>query len=608
MMTVSSLNLFLVDEDPVFRLGLRIWLDQRPEFNVIGEASSSETALASLENLQSAAITSGTDASSFAESPVVDLVILDLGLGQGTPDQMPGLPLCGAIKQQYPDLAVLVLSAYGDPVLREAAKQMGADGFGQRGLPVNDLARLILHTAYRQTEQTTDITADVSFPERPEGPVAYLNRTSLEQIDQAMAEIEQAASQPLPYWYQLVLAGKYRELRAARWLVQRLLPVPETAEETDALQGTATGRSPVSRRKISATPAGSSSLPASQSPTTAQNGAIARRAMPMPVPVGDVRSRVAEAVFRKLQFPLDNRSDIPLEIDILRSDKARELLYTTLRSFETLLEDLQQAEVLPGQLAEKTPLLLHDLWETVTVDFFGRYYTPAADGLEQPMVEVLKQDAEIVQGEILDRIPAVPTLLAHLLFQASLEIDGASYLATTPEALRRSQFLLENLLIQVACAVMQPLLNRYPDVESLKRNLYQRRIISTRDITRFRNELSWRYRLDALVNEPKAIFESEYRLFALTPEGIRPHTIYAPRREELEALSGVQYAVTLALEARDAIAPRLRATISLVGSSVVFVLTEVIGRGIGLIGRGIVKGVGSTWQEIRFRQRQRDEM
>jgi hypothetical protein len=66
--------------------------------------------------------------------------------------------------------------------------------------------------------------------------------------------------------------------------------------------------------------------------------------------------------------------------------------------------------------------------------------------------------------------------------------------------------------------------------------------------------------------------------------------------------------MTLALEARDAIAPRLRTAIALVGSSVVFVLTEIVGRGIGLIGRGIVKGIGSTWQDIRFRQRQRDEM
>ena len=605
-MTASALNLFLVDEDPVFRLGLRIWLEQRLEFNVIGEAPSSELALSQIQTLQSIAVLSSTDAGNLADSPAIDVIVLDLGLGRGTPDQMPGLQLCGAIKQQFPHLAVLVLSTEGDPVLRAAAKQMGADGFGQRGLPVNELAKLIQHTARQSTERFTDTTEDIAFPRPLEGPVAYLNRTSLEQIDAAMAEIEALASQRLPYWYRLVLAGKYRELRAARWLVQRILPVPDTPQPSARPQRVASPYDLSSQRQGAAS---QDPLPSSiNSLHGIQEGALVNLGNPMPVPVEDVRSRVSEAVFRKLQFSLENRIGIPLEIDILRADKARELLYTVLRAFETLLDDLQQADVLPGQLVDKTPIFLTDLWEAAIIDFFGRYYAPSANGLEQPMVIVLQQETKVVQMAILNRIPEVSTLLAHILFHAPLEIDGASYIATTPEALRRSQFLLENLLIQVACAVMQPVLNLYPDVESLKRNLYQRRIISTRDITRFRNDLSWRYRWDALVNEPKAIFESEYRLFALTPEGIQTHMVYAPRREELESLSGLQYAMTLALEARDAIAPRLRTTLSLVGSSVVFVLTEVVGRGIGLIGRGIVKGVGSTWQEIRFRQRQRDEM
>lgn len=604
-MTASLLNLFLVDEDPVFRLGLRIWLEQRPEFTVVGEASDSEAALVMLTELQAAATSSATDAGNGTEAPSVDLVVIDLGLGQGQPAHQTGLQLCSEIKQQFPAIAVLILSVQTEPVLRAAATQMGADGFGARGLPVRELARLIQHTARPPEPETSAVAEDdIVLPQRLEGPIAYLNRTSVEQIDVAMAEIEQLATQRLSYWYRLVLAGKYRELRAARWLVQRLLPV-------DASSGTGQVRAPrppelTAIDDSAAMRPGEPSLSAAALAESASR-AIARQRSPVPVPVGDVRSRVCEAVFRKLQFPLDNRSSVPLEIDILRPEKTRELLYTVLRSFETLLDDLQQADVLPGQVEDQYTTFLRDLWQSVTVDFFGRYYTPAVQGVEQPMVAVLQQDEAIVRDEILVKIPAVTTLLAHLLFQAPIAIEGASYMATTPEALRRSQFLLENLLIQMACAVMQPLLNRYPDVESLKRNLYQRRVMSTRDITRFRNELSWRYRWDELVNDPKAIFESEYRLFALTPSGLQIHTVYAPRREELESLSGLQYALTLALEARDALSPRVRSALSLAGSTVVFVLTEVIGRGIGLIGRGIVKGVGNTWQDIRFRQRQRDE-
>ncbi|MEO0869756.1 MAG: DUF3685 domain-containing protein, partial [Cyanobacteria bacterium J06642_11] len=170
---------------------------------------------------------------------------------------------------------------------------------------------------------------------------------------------------------------------------------------------------------------------------------------------------------------------------------------------------------------------------------------------------------------------------------------------TTPEALAHSEKLLENLLIQIGNGVMQPLLNRLADVEVIKKGLYSRRLISTRDIERFRNDLSWRYRWNRIVNEPTAIFESQHRLYTLGPRGILLTPVYAPRRAELDQLSGLPWAMTLLLETRDALSPRVRALIALVGSSVVYVLTEVVGRGIGLVGRGVLQGIGSAWQDTR---------
>jgi hypothetical protein len=159
--------------------------------------------------------------------------------------------------------------------------------------------------------------------------------------------------------------------------------------------------------------------------------------------------------------------------------------------------------------------------------------------------------------------------------------------------------LLDHLLIQLANGVIYPLLNLLGDVEPIKQNFYDRRLMSSREIARFRNNLSWRYRIEKYVGEPTAIFESQYRLFIFHGRGIKTAAIYAPRKSELEQLSGLQLAVTLTLEARDAIAPRVRSALSVVGSGVIYVLTEVVGRGIGLVGRGILKGLGNAWQEGR---------
>ena len=149
---------------------------------------------------------------------------------------------------------------------------------------------------------------------------------------------------------------------------------------------------------------------------------------------------------------------------------------------------------------------------------------------------------------------------------------------------------------------MQLLLNNFPEVEEVKESLYSRRFFSSREITRFRNNLSWKYRQDYYWEEPKAIFESKYRLFVLKRNSIQTIFIYTPRQNELLQLRGIRWSVTLALETRDAIAPRLRSVVGFVGNGVFYLLTQVIGRGIGLIGRGIVQGLGTTLQDTRYRK------
>lgn len=605
-MTSAPLRLMLVDDDPVFRLGLKIWLEHTGEFQVVLEADNGLEALNSLaDQLPGPAppwseadddtVTSGPE-----DLPVagVDLVILDLGLGQGNQDRIPGLQLCADIKSRYPALPVLVLSAGEEPVLQAAARQMGADGYGLRGMPVQNLARLIQQLATGSPLPTPMASVPAEEELSSFGPIAGLRlglrQTALRQIETTLRQIRQQRQLGSgSVFLDAVLAGRDRELRAARWLVQRLLPSvnseggrrsPTPSPETGAGQDrpSASGSDRLPDRKLPS--------PNSLVPTTGDRLSLQRR---------DVQGLVFEDVFRKLQGPLENVSDLALETDILRDDRKRELFYLVLRQIEDTLEDLRQAQVLPGQLPERMPAILRDIWQAVITDFFGRYYTLEVDQLERPVVNTLLQDEATVQSTLLTPLPEVSALFGHLLCQESLMVDGGAYLATTPEALNRSRELLENLVLQLGNSVIQPLLNYFADVESIKKYLYQRRIMSTRDIERFRNELSWRYRWDRLINEPKAIFESQYRLLVLTARGIQTRYIYAPRRSELEQLSRVQLGVTLAIEARDAVAPRLRNAIAFVGSGIVYVLTDVIGRGIGLIGRGVFKGIGSAWKDSR---------
>ena len=461
--------------------------------------------------------------------------------------------------------------------------------------------------------------------------------SGLQQIDQSLADV---ARQRTSNWLnQVILDGKARELNAARWLVASIWRTPRFSDSSrrswssDRLGrrggalATAADESAYARgansdwiRAAQLSDYGrgygqnyadmtaaryldrDSLIPTAAAALSVNRAAIESRLQQRP---NDVQNVVFEGVFAKLQRPLKNISSSPLEIDILRPEKKLELLYLILRQLEDLLSDLRASQVKAGQLSTRSAQVVHDLWDAVNTEFFGKYYTVRVSNVEEEVVTLLQREKLLVQAQVLDRIPMVSELFGHWLFLEPMTIESASYLATTPQAIAYSERLLENLVIQVANAIIQPLLNRLADVESIKKNLYASRLLSSREIERFRNDLSWRYRWDRLVNEPTAIFESRYTLHVLTPAGINETSVYAPRRAELNQLSGFPFVVTLALESRDAISPRVRAAVSFVGSGVIYVLTEVVGRGIGLVGRGILKGVGSAWQEGRGRQKQK---
>jgi hypothetical protein len=387
----------------------------------------------------------------------------------------------------------------------------------------------------------------------------------------------------------MILAGQARELQAARWLVNRLW-----GQQTEPAMPPANTLSNLDE-KFTVFDGEISDRTAKKANNTAQdkteeqfrNNALA------------VQASLWDKTVNKLQSSLLNISKTPLEIDILKDEKKRQLLYVALRQIEQSITDLRFSQIQPSQLELKIPDILKSIWQETIINFFGKYYVLNNIDSEVNVVDVLLKDEEIVQTEFLDKIPQFDNLLSHLLFETELVIDDSSAAIGTPEAMQRVEMILDNLIIQIANAVTQPLLNNFANIEEIKHNFYRYNLLATREIERFRNDLSWKYRLEKYIAEPQLIFESRHVLLTFADRGIKRITIYTPRNQELQQLEGVQLAVTLVLELQDAIAPRLKSAIAFIGSGFVYVLTNVIGRGIGLIGRGVVQGIGNAWQENR---------
>ncbi|MBD6619190.1 DUF3685 domain-containing protein [Komarekiella sp. 'clone 1'] len=567
-MSDRPLKLLLIDQDPIFRLGLRAALDTIPDLQVIAEVETDTSALQILAEIAK------------QDPKQVNLVVLELGNGRTTSQQL-GLQFCRQLRALYPNLPILLFSSVQEQGILLAAKAIGVNGYCAKGIPFSELVVAMREVASGGSYWFVDsgsVNSQNSKLRTQNSSLPFakirnnLRLSGIGHIDATLAAVTAQLQVPgLPLLDRAILAGQRRELLASRWLLNKLLSSQQKRQEQQG-QFIPDASPSIS---LSSAIASSEQIPSLLSPRALQ-------------------SALFSSCVTKLQFPLQNVTVVPLEIEILREDKKRELLYLILQKLAEQLDDLRVSQIEINQLYEVKSTLLSDLWQAAITDFFGKFSRVRVGNEDIEIVKYLLQNTEIVQTDILNKIPLVVELFAYLLFQTELRIDNASYAPFSAEAKSQALMILENLLIQVANGVLQPLLNSLADVEAIKQSFYCRQLISTREIERFRNELSWKYRLNSYINEPKAIFESRYALFVIAPRGIAETSVYAPRNKELAQLSGIPLVVTLILEFRDAIAPRLRSLVSFLGSGIVFILTQIIGRGLGLIGRGILQGIGSV--------------
>jgi two-component system NarL family response regulator len=152
-MTTTPLRILLVEDDELFRLGLRVRLQQEPKLEIVAEADDGETAI------------------ELAENHLLDLVLLDVGLpGIG------GIETCRQLKQRHPDLPVLVLTSHSQPALINRLVASGAQGYCLKGIASETLILALRSVAAgaswwdataTQTIRTGLSQVDLSTPSAP---------------------------------------------------------------------------------------------------------------------------------------------------------------------------------------------------------------------------------------------------------------------------------------------------------------------------------------------------------------------------------------------------------------------------------------------------------
>jgi two-component system response regulator DevR len=112
----GRISVFLLDDHEVVRRGVRNILEAEADIEVVGEASTSASALARVTALRP------------------DVAVLDVRLPDGD-----GVSVCREIRSTLPDTACLMLTSYGDDQALLGAIMAGAAGYVLKQAPAEEL-------------------------------------------------------------------------------------------------------------------------------------------------------------------------------------------------------------------------------------------------------------------------------------------------------------------------------------------------------------------------------------------------------------------------------------------------------------------------------------
>ena len=102
----KPIRVFIVDDHPIIRRGLRSIIDEEDDIEVVGEASSGQEVLDNLSQIS------------------CDVMLLDISMpGKG------GLDILKPVKQEKPHMAILMLSIHPAKYYAERCIDGGASGY-----------------------------------------------------------------------------------------------------------------------------------------------------------------------------------------------------------------------------------------------------------------------------------------------------------------------------------------------------------------------------------------------------------------------------------------------------------------------------------------------
>jgi len=263
----------------------------------------------------------------------------------------------------------------------------------------------------------------------------------------------------------------------------------------------------------------------------------------------------------KINFDLRNTSSVLLATDILRDDTKRTLFkITSLKLEQVLLNRLKNITDISSLQSQAICL---SLFQETTEEFLTSFYGSSISVRPDSMANLFYTNALLSEERILLAVP-------YQIIQNEEQKFFRAIFMPVYDNISESfiESLIDNLVVEITNVVSIFILNEFALINDVRKSLYRSNFFSLRNIERFRNNLSWQYRMKVFIRRPAAIYNSQYGLWVIRTTGIYYRIIYANQSLELANLKSFSLLTLFFIEVRDFVFSRFEESVYLFGTTI----------------------------------------
>ena len=282
-----------------------------------------------------------------------------------------------------------------------------------------------------------------------------------------------------------------------------------------------------------------------------------------------------------------------LIISGLRQELISRLIVNTLNELNNLIKNIKENYSNEGYKDNLNDLIC-ELKKNILVSIIDSYTRINRNGVLISVNDFLFSEFENIKNVNDSESHDIFTFVEPIINNKPLYHDGKVLPLYESESFKIFESIISNWVLRNSNLIAADIFNLSSGWPELRNLFINPKLQSTRSFERFRNNINNYDRWHNNFYMPVFLYESKREYIDIVDNNFITFFKNENREKDMEKLTWFQRQITLLVEIRDAIYPQLEIAIKYVGNIFVTILTKIIGKAIGLIGKGILQGLGRS--------------